>query len=433
MPISTTTSPAQVRPTTAIDKNDAGAEAATTSDESASPEKTTTASAETQQGAREVAKGQEAILAQQLVALLQSAQLEKPKAEMLIDEKNASNAFGDVDYMKPPFVDGPIATVGKRDPAVTEAQQHLQELGYDVPKTGIFDAKTKAAVAAFQAEKGLKPGAGREGVLGATTLNFLRNASNTPTLDDVMNGAEMKLGANGPAVLEMQKMLGFGPAGQTGVIGPTTLRALADFQKTNGITENVGTLDSKTLEALKADHQTRQAASASVGSSAPAIPFDGDISEKGRRQMQQMLEHARNNSAGKRPDGMCYMHVCNYIDKLGYGNLTSTLDPNQLPPDKRPLARNFAEHMNAPGNAEKAGLQRIDNAMSPPITNPYDPRIPPGAILVVPPGVPGTSHPTAGDIVIADGAGRFFNGGEMGYGGAAGYPDGKILGIYIPQ
>lgn len=431
MTVSSTNNRATVRPTTTDSTTgESKSDAATPGSSTSTSAATVTATAETQHDARTVARGVEAMLAQQLASLLQGAQAKSATPEIPIDEQKAPDAFADVDYMKPPFVDGATATLGGRDPAVSEAQEHLKELGYDVPQTGIFDAKTKAAVAAFQAEKGLKPGAGREGVLGATTLNFLRSASNTPSLDEVMNGAEMKLGASGPAVLEMQKMLGFGPAGQTGVLGPTTLRALADFQKSKGLTDNVGTFDASTLEALKADFQTRQTSSA-VGSFGPAIPFDGDISDQGRQQMQEMLEHARNNSAGRRPDGRCYFHVANYIDRLGYGGLSNI--GTDLPGDKLGEARHFAEHMNQPGNAAKAGLQRIDNGMSPPITNPYDPRIPPGAIVVVPPGVPGTRHPTAGDIAIADGTGRFFNGGEMGYGGAAGYPDGKLLGIYIPQ
>jgi hypothetical protein len=50
-------------------------------------------------------------------------------------------------------------------------------------------------------------------------------------------------------------------------------------------------------------------------------------------------------------------------------------------------------------------------------------------------GSPGTHHPTAGDIAIADGHGNFYNGGMMGYSGPQGWsasPRAKLLGCYIP-
>ncbi|MEB3284797.1 MAG: hypothetical protein VKN33_05880 [Candidatus Sericytochromatia bacterium] len=147
----------------------------------------------------------------------------------------------------------------------------------------------------------------------------------------------------------------------------------------------------------------------------PNIPL-GDSQEA---QMASLAQLAVQRSQGKGPDGMCYKHVADWLEYSGvrYGNF----------PDARLSgmeARNFSELVNPdPG---KYGLKRLD------IDNPYD--APPGAIVVVRAGTPGTAHPTAGDIAVATGKGWFANGGEMGYGGAGNFPPGNnyVLGVYVP-
>ena len=62
--------------------------------------------------------------------------------------------------------------------------------------------------------------------------------------------------------------------------------------------------------------------------------------------------------------------------------------------------------------------------------NPYN--APPGAIVVVGAGAPGTAHPTAGDIAVKGDGDAFYNGGEMSYGPASSFPTDKTLGIYVP-
>jgi len=89
-------------------------------------------------------------------------------------------------------------------------------------------------------------------------------------------------------------------------------------------------------------------------------------------------------------------------------------------------ARGFAEYFNVKANADRWGLQRL------PIDNPYE--APPGAIVVVPPGTPGTSHQTAGDIAVATGTDDFINDGpRMQYDRAYfANPKNKALGIFAP-
>ena len=159
------------------------------------------------------------------------------------------------------------------------------------------------------------------------------------------------------------------------------------------------------------------------------------ISPQGEKEMQTLLAQAKKNADGKRPLGWCYKQVKEDIAEVGYGDIakqgnTSQLKP--LPGSDQEYAHDFADYMNAKAanghtNADNLGLQKL------PITNPYD--APPGSIVVVRAGTPGTRNPVAGDIVVAGGGGKFYNDGNMGYGGSKNFPKGNtyVLGIYAPK
>jgi hypothetical protein len=149
----------------------------------------------------------------------------------------------------------------------------------------------------------------------------------------------------------------------------------------------------------------------------------GNVSAKGKAQMQSIIEYGKSHNSGV-SGGRCFEFVWRYISESGYGLIDEFGDASDMP---SAFARNFAEYMNANGNAARWGLQRLS------ITNPYD--APAGAIVVVAPGTPGTSHPTAGDISIATGGSCFINDGPcMTYGGRDGFTNGgKVLGVYVPQ
>ena len=159
------------------------------------------------------------------------------------------------------------------------------------------------------------------------------------------------------------------------------------------------------------------------------------ISAEGERQMQALLAQARRNVGSKRPKGKCYHQVKIDIQEVGYGNIprqTANGQLRPLPGSDQGYAHNFADYMNARGangqtNATNLGLQKL------PITNPYD--APPGSIIVVRAGTPGTRNPVAGDIVVAGGGGHFYNDGNMGYGGSQNFRPGNnyVLGIYAPR
>jgi hypothetical protein len=142
-----------------------------------------------------------------------------------------------------------------------------------------------------------------------------------------------------------------------------------------------------------------------------------------------LLELARSSSVGKRPDGYCYRHVSDWIEQVGFCGITPEdgFRGGVIPANYLPYARHFADYMNQGGNAEKWGMVNLN------LDNPFD--APAGSIVVVRAGSPGTRHPRAGDITVADGQGNFYNGGEMGYGSRSSWPPGNnmVLGVYVCQ
>lgn len=162
----------------------------------------------------------------------------------------------------------------------------------------------------------------------------------------------------------------------------------------------------------------------------PAMPDGVSISERGKQQMAAVVSYALNNNGGY-CGGDCFEFVWRYLYKSGYGNISRY---NDLPRMQSDWARHFSDFMNASqANLDEAGLQRLDTAYNPPITNPHDPRIPKGAVIVVAPGSYGCSHAYAGDIVIKAGEGHFVNDGpRMDYGTRSSWY-GKVLGVYVPK
>ena len=146
----------------------------------------------------------------------------------------------------------------------------------------------------------------------------------------------------------------------------------------------------------------------------------GGISASGRQQMQALLHAARNGAGGRRPLGWCLKRVEDYLQNVSYGKIGHGHIP------RFGYAHQFADYLNAGHRYAQLGLKKLN------ITNPYD--APPGAIIVVRHGTPGTHHPTAGDIVVKGNGDHFYNDGEMGYGGRGNFPPGNnhVLGIYVP-
>ncbi len=279
--------------------------------------------------------------------------------------------------------------------AVKNVQGHLRAAGFD-PKNinGVFDERTGAAVKAFQRRTGLE----QTGKVDARTWREL--SKSTMEARTATSPAQRK-GEKSDAVKRTEVLLkkaGFKTGKVDGVFDHNTEAAVRAFERKHKLGVD-GKIDTKDLNALK-----------------KAAANDGDA-KKAKEQMQALMKTAQRGAAGKRPLGWCLREVQNYLDRTTYGK-------GKVP--RLPYARNFAEYLNRDGNAAKLGLKRLN------ITNPYD--APPGAIIVVRPGTPGTSHPTAGDIVVKGPGDKFYNDGEMGYGGRGNFPRGNnyVLGVYVP-
>jgi lysozyme len=229
-----------------------------------------------------------------------------------------------------------------------------------------------------------------------------------PALAEVKSGAAtLHKGEEGGSVRHVQKLLAVETDGK---FGPATREAVADFQREHHMQRHDGAVDAHTLEILEKH---------------PVGSVQGE-SRDGAAQRSKMLGIAHSGSAGRRPDGRCYYHVCQFLVQCGgYGKIRNPY--TQFPSQYLPEAHGFADLMNSRG-PEHFGLERLS------MSSPYN--APSGSIVVVAAGSPGTHHPTAGDIAIADGHGNFYNGGMMGYSGPAGWnasPRAKLLGVYIPR
>lgn len=209
------------------------------------------------------------------------------------------------------------------------------------------------------------------------------------------------------------------------VINPNDDEEVADTANPTSIqTPTAATVPAATTTPAPAPTANAPATQAPANNNSPAI------SAKAQEQMNKVAEYALQNNRGA-SKGQCFNAVWGYLTASGYGNLKAWGDLPDMGSDE---ARFFSEYLNrSQANLDKAGLQRFDTAFNPPITSPHDPRIPKGAVIVVGPGSYGTSHATAGDIVIKAGDGRFVNDGpNMDYGTASNWY-GKLLGVYIPK
>ena len=141
-------------------------------------------------------------------------------------------------------------------------------------------------------------------------------------------------------------------------------------------------------------------------------------------EMNKFEAYSRRQSEGHRPDGQCYKHVANFIDAMGYGGIKKN-GFNSCVDFK---FHRYAYQFHSAIGSGRCGLKDVKEKYG---NNPYN--APRGAIVVVNADTPGTRHPVAGDIAVASGDGRFWNGGSMGYGGKNHNYAGQLLAIYVPS
>lgn len=147
----------------------------------------------------------------------------------------------------------------------------------------------------------------------------------------------------------------------------------------------------------------------------------GQISPHGEVEMRKLEQIAKGYASGRRPEGWCLKKVEDYLQQTSYGKIGHGNIP------RFEYAHDFADYLNQGQRYKSLGLQRLH------IDNPY--KAPPGSIIVVRAGTPGTANPVAGDIVVKGYGDHFYNDGEMGYGGSGNFPKGNnyVLGIYAPK
>jgi len=137
---------------------------------------------------------------------------------------------------------------GSKGREIEDIQMRLSELGYDIGPVGtdgIFGNFTDAAVKKFQQDRGLIV----DGIVGEDTWRELVEA--TYRLGDRFLYLKTPY-LRGDDVRQLQKWLnrlGFSTGAVDGAFGPTTERALMDFQKNFGLTSD-GMLGSSTLDAF---------------------------------------------------------------------------------------------------------------------------------------------------------------------------------------
>lgn len=141
---------------------------------------------------------------------------------------------------------------GVQGDEVTKLQNRLSELGYYTGEVdGAYGPGTQQAVLLFQTQHGLES----DGIAGEQTRDMLysQNAQSfIPTPEPIQTPSSLSKGAEGAAVVEMQRRLselGFYSGECDGDFGPGTQTAVRLFQSQHGLTVD-GAAGEKTLSLL---------------------------------------------------------------------------------------------------------------------------------------------------------------------------------------
>jgi peptidoglycan hydrolase-like protein with peptidoglycan-binding domain len=149
-----------------------------------------------------------------------------------------------------PLFDGyRLLRVGVRGADVRRLQKVLTDLGYRPgPVDGISGSRTVAAVAAFQADAGLKT----DGLAGRVTRAALKTRYDVESSSSVAESGILRKGSRGADVQRVQELLakaGYSPGPADGIFGSRTELAVLSFQEDHGLRVDglVGANTRKTL------------------------------------------------------------------------------------------------------------------------------------------------------------------------------------------
>ncbi len=141
---------------------------------------------------------------------------------------------------------------GSSGSVVKTMQTKLINWGYLSGKAdGVFGAKTKSAVIAFQRANGLTAD-GVVGIRTAQAMGISLSTSSSPSSGGTSTGTALKQGSSGTVVKTMQTKLiswGYLSGKADGVFGAKTKTAVIAFQRANGLPAD-GVVGSKTAQAM---------------------------------------------------------------------------------------------------------------------------------------------------------------------------------------
>ncbi|MBI4816239.1 MAG: peptidoglycan-binding protein [Deltaproteobacteria bacterium] len=255
-----------------------------------------------------------------------------------------------------------VLAKGSSGPEVTQLQRDLG-MG-EKGQTGQFGPTTENEVKKFQRAHGLAA----DGRVGEGTKAALRTATEDRALEQAMKEKRVfKEGDSGPEVKAIQRLLGFGPGGQTGVMGKDTMSALAE-QKTKLGLGRANEFGPATFEALKSQGPTAT----------------------GNRLAQNIQDIVGGNTD---PHNQCWTKVADALEGVGLGPGRNIVAPGSLYGMSAHSAAN--QLAGNPKFKEVTGLSPNDL-----------PNLPAGAVVVWGPFKPGQADVHAGHVSIALGDGR---------------------------
>lgn len=212
-----------------------------------------------------------------------------------------------------------VFSLGQRGPVVEYVQYRLDKLGYQIEKTGVYDAQTQALVKAFQAEHGLS----ETGWLGLYTSETLKREEKAqpPSAVAISEGlGVLQKGQRGEAIVSLQKHLqaeGY-DVGVTGVFGEYTEQAVKTLQTDLSLTPTGQW--GRTTQVREAEVEALLAAEAEARlAEMDAALWDGDtIDLQGLGNFS--LEAAARHAAEKYQSvGLCYQAVYEAVTRV-YGD-----------------------------------------------------------------------------------------------------------------
>lgn len=124
--------------------------------------------------------------------------------------------------------------VGDKGEAISDIQNRLIALGFNLTASGRFDDVTADVVRSFQARRGLP----EDGIVGDDTWKHLVDAGRRPG-DRILYYRRPMMRGDDVALLQQQlNLLGFDSGKEDGIFGAETQRGLLEFQESRGLAED---------------------------------------------------------------------------------------------------------------------------------------------------------------------------------------------------